>query len=144
MRIKCIKNKLSQIPKDIREYYKNNIRQEVEENEIINYLELNKEYNVYGIMFYDYIPFFLIEDTESLPPSPICAAFFEIINPIFSRYWELTTYLPNSRISTSAILFKEWSKDEMFYENLLNEEERELKIYLKYKKLIDAENLINE
>ena len=142
MKIKCIYNRISELRDDlVIKNIKNNLQRFNSDNVPISYLEMGREYVVYGITFIDNLPWFYVcdEDRDEYPIARY-SGFFEIINPKFSRYWELSTEISNDLNKIfSRIVIPEWAKNDLFYERLVDGEELEVSIFKKYKKLMNEE-----
>jgi hypothetical protein len=129
MIIKCIENKRSSLPI--------NKQDEVPERA---YIRVGKEYIVYGLcQFSDDIDFLVYEESICSFPIWCLSLFFEIINPLASRYW-LCSIKENYKDQKGVVVgFPEMIKDDSFYNNLTDGEEEELKIFRYYRKLMDLE-----
>ena len=131
----CKKNKLKSFSglklKFLEKYYKYDLSHELN-------IKIGKIYNVYGIIFWENVPFYYIYKEDMDYPTPICGMFFDFKDNNFSKYWALRTIV-NPKGFETIVAFREWAEDKMFYENLLNEELEEVKLMKKYRKLIDEE-----
>lgn len=116
MLAKCIGNTPGQL-KDDREKkaYERNIHQD----EV--WLEIGKEYNVYGISFRDGedIPWFLVCEDDDEYPKPHLGAFFEVIDGGIPPGWVFTSVRGNA--GDVALLPKDWAEDPSFLEKLDDE-----------------------
>ena len=140
MKVRCIHNKLSDINgKSTREWLKKNvIRVDNDDHEISHY-EIGMKYTVYGLVFWNNLPFFYIVEGDNDYPTPKYAGFFEVTDSKYSKYWQVTHSVNDENKVRTVIVFKEWAESEKFYENLLNDEDVELEIFAKYKELMDQE-----
>lgn len=138
MKLICRKNKLKNFSglklEFLEKYYKYDLNYELD-------IKIGKTYNVYGIIFWENVPFYYIYKEDMNYPTPVCGLFFDLKNSNFSKYWVLRT-LTDLKGFEIIITFKEWADDKMFYENLLNEELDEVKLMKRYKKLIDEELIL--
>ncbi|WP_299371609.1 hypothetical protein [uncultured Kiloniella sp.] len=103
-------------------------------------IEKSKEYCVYGIIFRDNSPwFYLCLDEDDEYPTPYPAELFSIVDGHQSSFWRLS-YIsyPNGEV-TSLLVFEEWSKDISFYERLLDDDPKAIKVFRKYRSLMDEE-----
>jgi hypothetical protein len=99
-------------------------------------------YNVYGIVFWGGCPWYYIcEEDSDIYPKPNAAEFFEVVDDRLSAYWVLEHRRDTRGNCHSSIVFREWAKNNMFYENLVDECPAEVEIFQKYRKLIDNEFL---
>ncbi|MBA3817051.1 MAG: hypothetical protein H0X29_11150, partial [Parachlamydiaceae bacterium] len=129
MIIKCIENRRSFIP----------IQEEANIAET-DYIRIGKEYVVYGLLqFGDYIKFCVNEETICSYPTWSLYPFFEIINPLASRYWLCSIKNKNKDQKGLAIGFPELINDDSFYNNLTDGEEEEVRIFRYWKALMDLE-----
>ena len=135
MKVVCIRNKLKNFSglklRFLEKYYKYDLNHELD-------IKVGKIYNVYGIIFWENVPFYYIYKEDMDYPTPVCGLFFDLSDPSFSKYWILRNKVTSNEFEM-VVAFKEWADDEMFYENLLNEELCELGLMKKYKELIDKE-----
>lgn len=135
MKLICRENKLKKFSGSklefLKKYYKYDLDHALD-------IEIGKTYNVYGIIFWENVPFYYIYKENMDYPTPVCGFFFDLKNPNFSKYWILRT-IGNLNGFETIVAFKEWADNKIFYENLLNEELYEIKLMQKYKKLIDEE-----
>ncbi len=133
MIIKCIENKHSLI--SIQKYT------DIAETE---YILVGKEYVVYGFcQFGNYIEFCVYEDTICSFPIWCLYPFFEIINPLASRYWLCSIKEDYNDKKGMVIGFPEMIRDDSFYNNLTDGEEEEVRIFRYWKALMDLEFPIN-
>lgn len=103
-------------------------------------LELNTEYVVYGILFRDNAPWYylcLYEDDEY--PSPFPADLFDISDGRLSSYWKLLFVKQREGEVLSSLVFNEWRKDPSFYERLIDGDPEAVKLFTKYRQLLDHE-----
>lgn len=120
MKIKCISTKKESI------------------DSIYEFLEIEKEYTVYGMMVKDGEVFYYICDRVHLFfPIPRPAHLFEIIDHRLSRYW-IFGIIEGFKKYPSWI-FPEWVNEPYFQDSLTNLEEREVAIFKSYKELMDLE-----
>jgi hypothetical protein len=140
MKIKCCFNKLSDLKNEkVRDWVKSNWTSP-DENEPIDILVIGKEYCVYGIVFWDNVPmYYICEEEKDDYPVPTYSGFYKVIDSRLSKYWQLGVDVLDDGRHCSEIVFKEWKEEEMFYEKLLDGEEREESVFKKYKKLMDRE-----
>ena len=85
------------------------------------YLEINKRYIAYGIVFRngEDLPWFLIcEDDDDEYPTPHLGEFFKIIDGEISSGWEFTTSITN--LGKTGILPKRWATDPYFMEKMVD------------------------
>lgn len=118
MLVKCIRNSPGQLEKDReKQAYARNIHQD----EV--WLEVGKEYNVYGVAFRDGedIPWFLVCEDDDEYPKPHLSAFFEIIDGDIPSGWAFTSISGNA--GDVALLPKRWAEDPCFLEKLDDEED---------------------
>ncbi|UTZ25492.1 hypothetical protein HB761_01275 [Vibrio campbellii] len=103
-------------------------------------IEKNKEYCVYGILFRDNSPwFYLCLDEDDEYPTPYPTELFNIVDGRQSSFWRLSYASYPNGVVTSSIVFDEWSKDTSFYERLLDDDPEAIKLFRKYRSLMDKE-----
>ena len=135
MRIKCIAKTGAALPADCRDPASG-----FDENTEF-WLEIGKEYVVYGMtVFLGYVWYFICDEASDYYPRWNPAPLFEVVDGRLSRYWRYG-YAPGpTREQTQVVLaFEEWANDPYFYDRLSDGEEREVDIFARYKRLIDAE-----
>jgi hypothetical protein len=139
MKILCKINNVNQIENAL---VKRRIEKYKDEDNGEIYLTLGKTYNVYGIVFSNNFPFYLIceEDNDDYV-IPFDTSFFDVVDQRFSSYWRLSVVQHNEQECSTSIVFKEWADDPLFFEKLLDGEPEEVAIFLQYKKLMDEEFL---
>jgi hypothetical protein len=102
-------------------------------------IEIGKEYSVYGIVFWESVPWYYICEDESYEyPVPYFAGFFRIVDTVLPSDFRLVWYLDD--IHQAYILPEEWADDRMFYEKLLDGNEPERILFRKMKMRIDSES----
>jgi hypothetical protein len=103
-------------------------------------LEVNKEYTVYGVVFWDNSPWYYIcvEDYDEYP-KPFPAEVFEVSDDRLSPYWKVTHEQKEDGEVQSSLLFNEWSKDTSFYERLIEEDEGVIETFEKYRELMNQQ-----
>ena len=140
MKIRCKFNKLSQIKSfHSAEFLKRFSGLDGDESQWIN---LEQEYTVYGIIFRDNHPFYYVFDDPDSDeyPVPVSAVFFEITDHRLSKYWRLFYKFNVEREKTeSGLFFEEWANDIMFYEKLIDGNTLEVQKMSEYKILIKSE-----
>ena len=103
-------------------------------------LVVGREYTVYGIIFMDNSPwYYLCAEEDDNYPVPFAAEFFEVFDDRLSSYWKLLVYKQSFGEMLSLLLFDEWAKDYYFYEHLLDGYPENIKLFLKYRRLMDQE-----
>ena len=138
MIIKCVKNKLADFEEGpLKASLKKLIH--LDENEDIG-IRIGSLYTVYAInlnFFMEGMPFYYIcEDGVLDYPVPKAAVFFEIVDSKLSRHWRFVF----NQNQQHGLFLDEWVKGEGFYERLVEGNQKEEAIFLKYKKIIDDEN----
>jgi hypothetical protein len=141
MKIKCIYNTGENIPKDLFSLYG------YSENMIFEKITIGNIYIVYAIFTMKGRIWYLIcsdwYDGAGLNfPEFFSASLFEIIDESPSKYW-ISTFqnddYDNSRELVLNTGFPNIINEEYFYGNLLEDKEREVNLFKKYKYLIDME-----
>jgi len=101
-------------------------------------LEIEREYIVYGIVFWDNSPWYYlcIEDYDQYP-KPFPSEFFDVTDGRLSSYWVL--HVENEEEILSSIVFREWANTACFYELLLEGDEFAIENFNNYRELIDIE-----
>lgn len=103
-------------------------------------LEVSKEYTVYGVVFRDGAPWYLIHNELGLEyPEPFAAELFEVSCPKFSSCWRLYTQVNRFLGPISYLVIPEWAENHTFYERLIDGEPEEVAIYNKYRNFMDNE-----
>lgn len=118
MLVKCIGNAPSHLSSErAKKAYARNIHQD----EV--WLEIGREYNVYGVSFMDgeNLPWFLICEDDDEYPKPHLGDFFEIVDGEIPSGWAFTSATTNA--GEVALLPKGWADDPYFLEKLDDEEE---------------------
>jgi hypothetical protein len=102
------------------------------------FLEMGKEYNVYGMMIKDGEVFYYICDRVHLF-FPVARPFhlFEIIDSRLSRYWIFG--IIEGFKKHPVWIFPEWVNEPYFQDSLTDLEKREVAIFKSYKELMDLE-----
>jgi hypothetical protein len=140
MKIKCIKNNISQIQED-RFLFDNLTLMEFHQDGEVPHLDIGNFYEVYAICIRNKYPWFYICDEGYSFPLSFPLPFFEIIDNRLSKYWTMgynCSYIKNTGDDIDILFaFKEWTHNKYFYEKLLNGKGKE--IFLKYKSLMDVE-----
>lgn len=138
MKVKCVKNKLSDIDNsELLDLVKKNISCPDEDSSLN--LKIGREYLVYGITLRDNIPlYYLLDNDEDDYPTPLPAVFFEISDDRLSKHWALFYEFGSFGASTD-LLVREWGEDENFYWNLVEGEEEEIEKFKNIRKLVENE-----
>jgi len=103
-------------------------------------ITVGKTYTVFAISkYFDVLFYYIISDESSEYPLAYPHYLFEVYDENISIFWD-TSYLKTKSIDTleikngEIISFKEWTvKGERFYENLLEGNSEELRIFKKYR-----------
>jgi hypothetical protein len=139
MKVRCIRNRIEELPNEnIRNWLKKSHLRLDEDCPI----EFNKmqEYVVYGIVFCDSHPFyFLCDEKDAEYPTPNYAGFFDVLDDRISKFWRLDYKSNDNGDAWTFLIHKDWASDPMFYENLIDGNETEVKLFQKYKKEMDDE-----
>jgi hypothetical protein len=129
MIIKCIENKRSSLPLNKRDGVPDT-----------DYIRIGKEYVVYGLcQFSDDIEFLVYEGSICSYPIWCLSLFFEITNPLVSRYWLGSIKNTDKGQKGVAFGFPELINDYTFYDNLTDGEEEEVQIFRYYRTLMELE-----
>lgn len=104
------------------------------------YLTVGKIYTVYALMFINNYPLYLIcSEYDDECPYSYDPAFFDVVDKRLSSYWELSFSECEKYGCSTSIVFDEWAKDPMFYEELIDGLTERIQIFSHYKKLMDEE-----
>lgn len=128
MKVKCKYNKVNQIKNEL-------IRNELKKIILLDEdyeigLNISEVYDVYGLYFSkEGAMYFICEDSDDKYPIGQHASFFEIIDSSIPCDWKFV-YRDTDE---SYIVPKVWADDSMFYEKLLDGEEKEELIFQKIK-----------
>src|SRR5574342_425199 len=138
MKVKCISNE----PDNCKEYsyLKNYFNLEKSYDRLI----IGKEYVVYAITeMHEFIWYSLCDENYNYYPMWFPFSIFEITDQRLSRYWIFSLRERLSRTDTIVfspfLAYSEWSLQDDYYDNLTDGEEREVKIFKKYKELMELE-----
>lgn len=103
-------------------------------------IEIGKEYVVYGIELWDNCPWlYICTEPYDEYPKPFALDFFEISDKKLSSHCILKSKETHNNKNKTQFVFLEWAEDDIFYENLVNEDQACITIFNRYKKLIDTE-----
>ena len=149
MLVKCIKNKIGNLPNDIAVPKKVLSESYLGDNPDLN-LTVGKQYVVYAVEFQNepYPKFYICNDlcVGSTWDYPLgyFSVFFEIVDSRLSKYWHfgLDTFEDHEKIGIknfSIFAFKEWVDDMYFYDKLSDGKLKECQVFEKYKRLMDNE-----
>jgi len=139
MLVRCIKNKFADFEEGP---LKNSLRKVIhmDEHEEVG-LKVGRTYIVYSInlnFLIENMPFYYICDDEQSPyPVPKAASFFEIIDSKPSQYWSFI--FESGARGRYGLFLPEWANDQGFYERLVDGEQKEKEIFLRYKKQLESE-----
>lgn len=136
MKVRCVRNKLVDIANSKEREF---IARTMRISEKAQYaITIDQEYTVYGITFWDRIPFYIVcgEDPD-FKVIFVPAAYFETTDPRPSLYWNFSYKFCITAIS--ELNFPEWTSDPWFYEKLTDGKLEELRIFNQYKALMDEE-----
>jgi hypothetical protein len=107
-------------------------------NVFYDFVELDKEYNCYGIILIDgEVHFYICDQVHESFPVARPADLFEIVDNRLSRYWVFGIVEGDKKYPTW--MFPEWINEPYFQDQLTDEEEREVSIFKSYKELMDLE-----
>ena len=125
MRIKCLSKQIKT------ENQKNNYDNE--------FLEINKEYNVYGMLVDDgQVYYYTCDHLQDDYPLAMPDSLFEIVENHLSRFWVF--FSAGDGLKKKLIcIFPEWIAEPYFQDKLTDWEVREVKIFKTYKELMDLE-----
>jgi hypothetical protein len=104
-------------------------------------LVVGKTYDVYAFtILFGYIWYFICDDNYTFYPVWNPAPLFEIIDHRLSCFWEFNYFVEMSADKTQLIVaFPEWARDRLYYDRLTNGIEADVKIFERYKELIEKE-----
>ncbi len=133
MKIKCLSKEKILLPLDLQ--LKN---QSPEQDVMYEFLDVGKEYNVYGmILIHGQISYYICDRAHNRFPIARPAKLFEIIDNRLSRYWVFGMIQGFEKYL--VWIFWEWINEAYFQDNLTDGEEKEVGIFQAYKKLMDLE-----
>lgn len=130
MKIRCITNRGDALPESYLKpefYY-------TQETDFP--LTIGKEYVVYA--FYTFegnLWYYICDDSYTYYPMQNPAPLFEVVDSRMSQYWRL-------HLSANGLLefaFEEWFSDPYFYDKLTDQDEAEVLIFERIKKMMDIE-----
>lgn len=137
MKVKCINNQVSAIPKKI-------LKDFIIQTEFLC-LKEGKEYLVYATsIYFGYVWFCIYLDEDDIYPRWMPSMLFELTDSCLSRYWifGLREAYEGAGVKKVPFLsFPEWTNDLYFYEDLIDEcyDEPNTVIVTKYKELMYLE-----
>lgn len=126
MRVKCIFDKT---PNSEDSIYQDSLRYE--------FLEIGKEYNVYGMIVNEEVRYYICETRQALFPVSRPASLFKILDNHLSRYW-IFGFIEGFK-KYPVWIFSEWINEPYFQDSLTDLAEREVQIFKSYKELMDLE-----
>lgn len=106
-------------------------------------IEIGAAYNVYGLALRkNGLWYYICSDPDDLYPSAYPAELFSILESKISDHWKLDFTVKEDELPTKEFIvsFAEWSQDSNFYERLVDGDPKAIKIFLKYKNLIDMDS----
>ena len=136
MKVKCIDNTGAALPEGVYSYNKSSNFE----------ITINKEYTVYGIATFKRFQWYLVcedhfDGVGVNYPMYFFSGCFKVSDGRLSRFWKVAedsdTYSYNKR--TVMFGFEELVSEKYFYANLLEGEEREVRIFLTIKRILDSE-----
>lgn len=136
MKIKCIYNKFSDVPA---EFFPADINYK---NNSDFYLDIGKEYTVYGMTIRDgLIWYYVCDRCFTYYPRWKPSSFFNVMDSRLSRYWIYSfKKFDNYAQAYPIITFPEWANEHPdFYDRLTDKDEYEVTIFKSYKELMDLE-----
>ena len=110
-------------------------------------LNVGKLYVVYAVTFRANYPWYYVADETYVAtryPLAYPAPLFAVVDDRLSQYWAFA-FIPDGRDgseirrSRTVISFREWTRDETFFERLVNGEQGAVEVFSKYKALLDLE-----
>lgn len=138
MRVKCIANSGRALPRELFETEPYAALNEHTEFAITP----GNTYIVYGITISEnYAWYYLCDDGFTYYPIWHPSPLFTIVDPRLSRYWEFE-YTPSGRCESMSgiiVAYPEWARDPRYYDRLSDNDEAAVKVFEKYRKLIDEE-----
>ncbi len=137
MKIRCITNQGINLPPkylDAKAGFTNDI-----EFPVI----IEKEYIVYALSIRgDQIWYYINDENDLYYPVHHPAPLFEVVTDSISKYWKLKVDVKaNNHENLLLLAFDDWVSDDFFYDKLTDKIESIVDIYLRFKKLIDLENV---
>ena len=138
MRVKCVRSNLEEFSsKAVIDRLRVDISDEDGESQVV---EKGKIYTVYALSFSENVPvYYICFFRDANFPFPVFFDFFDILDPRPSRYWQWYNVTYESTGVSPQLVYEEWGKDPLYYEHLLDGQQPEKRIFLKYKALMDVE-----
>ena len=103
-------------------------------------LEIDKEYTVYGVVFWDNSPWYYICTEEYVEyPKPFAAEFFSVSDQRLSSYWQLSVSNQGKRGPLSSLVFEPWAEEPSFYERLVDGDPEAEAVFAHFRRLMDNE-----
>ncbi len=138
MRVKCVRSKEGdfsdeEVKSRLRRYH----TYEDGESRVV---EKGRSYTVYGLSFWENVPiYYICFFRDANFPYPVFFDFFDILDHRPSRFWRWYNVTREPIDVSPQLVYEEWGKDPLYYEHLLDGEQPEKTIFLKYKALMDVE-----
>jgi hypothetical protein len=133
MIVECCSNKLADITN---EKHREQLMMNIHQSEVA--LDVGRQYVVYGIIFWEGMPWYYVCEEESDSyPHPYFAAFFRVVDPTLSSSWEL--YWPADEGNEASLVPREWGQSREVYERLVDGNQLEQEVFIRLKILMDTE-----
>lgn len=110
-------------------------------NENWSDLEVGQVYVAYGLWFrWGLFGYFLLPDEQMWYPDWYPVQNFEVLSGEASKYWRLSASLGQGLAeSYIKLVFPEWASDDYFYDRLTDGVEADVRLWEKYRRLMDEE-----
>ena len=104
-------------------------------------LIINKHYVVYGMILYSgYVWYYICDESYGYYPSWNPSPLFNVEDGRLSKYWLYSFEKGKNRdMSETRWAYPEWVNEPYYYDHLTDGDEREVKIFQKYKAHMDIE-----
>lgn len=142
MKVRCKATKLSQVHPNGAEMAAldlNSLPADHTEDEYM--YGLGREFTVYGIEFRNNVPFYFVcEEVDDSYPVPLFYGCFDVIDDRFSSTWKIVNDRGDGDESNILmILPRVWADSPMFYEELLEENEKEMGLFRELRCQLESE-----
>jgi hypothetical protein len=105
-------------------------------------LVVGKQYVVYGItLALGHLWYYLCDEGYTYYPVWKPSPLFRVVDPRLPRCWQIGFHSPpRGRKAILIIAFQAWVDDPLFYDRLTDGEEEAVRVFSRYKRLMDAES----
>lgn len=142
MKVRCKATKISQTHPNAVEMVALDLKALVQDHTEGEYMYgLGRFFTVYGIEFRNNVPFYFVcEEEYDSYPVPLFYGCFDVVDDRFSSTWKMVNKKGSGDDANIVMILPSlWADSPMFYENLLEEDERALGIFSALRKELEEE-----